>query len=231
MPEKRDDDNRWKVRAELRGHFGSGPQAGPLHDLVNDDPRHSLRRVAATDQCETVKSSDLLGHGVLHPEALEASAERLKRWYGTRQTPPPGLRREFLAVCERCPRDRGHQCVVVECARRQTRTLGLGWSRAIRAEPGSIKKIRLSVWHDILAPATLADANGPPRSGPKPGQASGQRNNALYARQGYRPACHRDPRDTVRLVRVAWPGSARKPSAASLVQGLVAGLSVSALPM
>jgi hypothetical protein len=145
MPEERHDDNRRKVCAECGGRFGGDPQAGPLHDLVDDDSRHGLRRVATPDQAKTVKCRDLLGDGVLHTEALEASAQRLERGYGTGQAPLPDLRREVVAVGERCPWDRGDQCIIIEGTRRQRRPLQAGWNRALRAVPRGTEKIKLSV--------------------------------------------------------------------------------------
>ena len=162
MLEERCDDPRGNVRADLRGHAGSGSQAWALNNLVNDDPRHRLRSVAATDQGESVKRGGLLGYGVLYAEALEAAAERRERGHGTRQTPPTGFRRKGVTIRQRRPLDRNDQCVVVEGARRQTRPFGLGWSRAIRLAPGGIKKIELSLWHDILASARVGDAGGRP---------------------------------------------------------------------
>ena len=131
--------------AECGGRFGGDPQAGPLHDLVDGDSRHGPRRVATPDQAKTVKCRDLLGDGVLHTEALEASAQRLERGYGTGQAPLPDLRREVVAVGERCPWDRGDQCVIIEGTRRQRRPLQAGWNRALRAVPRGTEEIKLSV--------------------------------------------------------------------------------------
>ena len=145
MLEERCDDPRGNVRADLRGYVGSSSQARALNNLVNDDPRHRMRSVAATDQRESVKRGSLLGYCVLYPEALEVAAERLERGYGFRQTPPPDFRREGVAFGLRRPLDRNNQCLVVQCARRQASPFGLGWDRAVRDESGGTKKIELSV--------------------------------------------------------------------------------------
>jgi hypothetical protein len=152
MPEKRGDDNRRKARVEIRGRFGSGPQAGALYDLVNDDPRLGVCRIPGTDQAETVKRGDLFGYGAGYAKALEASAERLQRGYGTFQSSPPGLRRKVVAIRKRRPRNRDDKGVVVEWTRRQAGPCGLDRNRTMRAVSGRIEQVRLSVWHGILAP-------------------------------------------------------------------------------